>query len=288
MTTYVLYNPLAGKGIGTIEEKLRRHMPDVDPVMIDMTAVEDYAEFFGGTAAEDQVILCGGDGTLNRFINDTYGMEIPCELLYFAAGSGNDFLKDLGYGGDHPPFPVKEYFRDLPTVTVKGKTYRFLNGVGLGLDGYCCAEVTRAKREGVKKNYITVALRAFLKDYHPANAEITVDGKTYKFEKVWLVPTMKGRYFGGGIPAAPDQDRRGRTVTLLLMHHAPRLLALFRFPSFMKGTHTKYKKIIAILPGSSMSVKFDRPTDMQIDGEMVENVTSYSVSTEGQISADFT
>ena len=63
----------------------------------------------------------------------------------------------------------------------------------------------------------------------------------------------------------------------LVMHNAPRLLALLRFPSFMNGTHPKYKKIIAVHPGTSITVKFDRPTDMQIDGEPIENVTEYTI-----------
>ena len=278
MSVFVLYNPHAGKGGKTIGEKLSAHIPAEEMILTDMTEIEDYNMFFDVLDSCDRVIVCGGDGTLNRFVNDTDGIEFPCDIMYFAAGSGNDFLCDLGKSGDTPPISITEYIKNLPVATVNGKRYRFINGVGLGLDGYCCVEVARAKAAGKRTTYIAVALRAFLKDYAPANAEITVDGVTRRFEKVWLVPTMKGRYFGGGVMAAPMQDRRSDSVTLLLMHNAPRLLALLRFPSFMKGTHPKYKKIITILPGRSMTVKFDRPTDMQIDGEPLENVTEYTIS----------
>ena len=39
------------------------------------------------------------------------------------------------------------YAQKLPTVTVNGKAYRFLNGIGYGIDGYCCqvGEVTGRK-----------------------------------------------------------------------------------------------------------------------------------------------
>ena len=33
---------------------------------------------------------------------------------------------------------MTQYLRDLPTVTVNGKHWRFLNGIGYGIDGYCC------------------------------------------------------------------------------------------------------------------------------------------------------
>ena len=40
--------------------------------------------------------MTGGDGTLNRFINDTIPLRTDCGIYYFATGSGNDFLADIG------------------------------------------------------------------------------------------------------------------------------------------------------------------------------------------------
>ncbi len=274
---YVLYNPYAGKKKSDIREKLSRHLTDAEPQFIDMTTLDGYVDFFAATDESDKVIVCGGDGTLNRFANDIDGLTVPCDILYYAAGSGNDFLKDLGRDGGTAPFSIKEYLTDLPVITVNGRTQRFINGVGLGLDGYCCAEVARAKAKGKKTSYVSVAIRAFLKDFSPVNATIIVDGTEYRYEKVWLVPTMKGRFFGGGVMAAPGQDRRDLDVTVLWMHDASRFKALFKFPGFLKGKHVKYKKIVSMYKGRHITVKFDRPTDLQIDGEPFENVSEYTV-----------
>ncbi len=276
--TYILYNPYAGGGQCKVAaESLGDSMPEKNTILTDMTSVNDYSAFFSGVDPSDEVILCGGDGTLNRFVNDTDGIAIPCDVLYHAAGSGNDFLRDMGKSAGCAPFSISEVIRDLPYIEVNSKRRRFVNGVGLGLDGYCCAEVARAKACGKKLSYVTVALRAFLKDFHPVRAEITVDGETGVYEHVWLVPVMKGKFFGGGVMAAPEQDRRRGTVTVLWMHNARRLTALLRFPSFMKGKHPKYKKMIGIVEGKTVHVKFDVPTDLQIDGEPMENVTEYTV-----------
>lgn len=277
-STIILYNPIAGRGTGKdtaedIKDKLYREAAQ----LVDMTKIDDYSAFFGGLDPTDTAILCGGDGTLNRFVNDTDGVDIPCDVMYVAAGSGNDFLRDMNRAGERDPFSIREVIRDLPVIFVNGERRRFVNGVGLGLDGYCCAEVARAKTRGEKLSYVSVALRAFLKDFRPVNAEITVDGEDLKFERVWLVPVMKGRYFGGGVMAAPMQNRWDDGVTLLVMHSVGRLKALLKFPSFMKGKHPKYKKMITIIRGKSIHVKFDRATDLQIDGEPVENVSEYSV-----------
>jgi diacylglycerol kinase family enzyme len=48
------------------------------------------------------------------------------------------------------------------------------------------------------------------------------------------------------------------------------------FPSIFKGEHVKYKKHIQVLSGKEITVEFDCPTPLQIDGETVPNVTKYT------------
>lgn len=95
MKHYLLYNPLAGNGsaeadLNALSEKLSGEV-----VKYNVTEIASYEEFFANVNAEDAVIICGGDGTLNRFINATDGVNIPCDVMYMAAGTGNDFLTDI-------------------------------------------------------------------------------------------------------------------------------------------------------------------------------------------------
>ena len=134
MNTYhVLFNPHAGNGHGEEEaRKLDTLLTDVSLCYHNITEVEDYAAFFSAIPAEEDVILCGGDGTINRFVNATEGLTYPNDILYFGVGSGNDFMHDLGKKKGDAPFSIKKYLQDLPVVTVKGRTYRFRNGIGYG------------------------------------------------------------------------------------------------------------------------------------------------------------
>ena len=139
MNYQILFNPYAKSGHGANEARALDTILAGDQLTYtSMPDIRDYAAFFASIAKTDRVLIAGGDGTLNRFINDTAGVGIPNELLYFGVGSGNDFLHDLGKEKGAAPFPVKKYLENLPTVTVKGRTYRFLNGIGYGIDGYCC------------------------------------------------------------------------------------------------------------------------------------------------------
>ena len=281
MSYTILYNPIAGNGSAKNEIEALATFCGGEPSYVDITSVSSYAEFFATFGADDAILLCGGDGTLNRFINDTEGLEIPCEIYYHALGSGNDFLRDVGRTVNDGPFSVKEYIRDLPTVEVKGKTYRFLNNVGFGIDGYCC-EVGDSLRGKSDKpvNYTAIAIKGLLFHYKPCDATITVDGKEYRFQKVWLAPTMKGRYYGGGMMATPAQDRKDPEgeLSVLLFHGSGRLQTLMAFPSIFKGEHIKHEKIVTILTGKTVHVKFDHPAAVQIDGETILGVTEYTAT----------
>lgn len=173
---YVLFNPQAGNGSGAQQARaLDARFPEETFSYTDMTTISDYAAWLGTLPADASLIIAGGDGTLNRFLNDTNGMALPEQLYYFATGSGNDFLHDLGLEKGADPVPVAQHLRDLPTVTVNGKHWRFLNGIGYGIDGYCC-EVGDALRGKADKpvNYTAIAIKGLLFHFHPANAEVTV------------------------------------------------------------------------------------------------------------------
>lgn len=279
MKYHVLFNPYAGNGLG--EEKARGLTMDAELCFCDMTKLDSYEAFFAGIEPEDGVIIAGGDGTLNRFVNDTEGLSIPNDILYYAIGSGNDFLKDLNKEVGCAPFSIKEYLKDLPTVTVKGKTCRFLNNVGFGIDGYCCEVGDKLRQTSDKPiNYAGIAIKGLLFHFKPRNAVVTVDGKTYEFKKVWLAPTMNGRYYGGGMMVAPNQDRNDPegNVSVSLMYGSGKLKTLMVFPSIFKGEHVKHTEMCKVLTGHEITVKFDQPTALQIDGETVLGVTEYAVS----------
>ena len=278
MKYYVLHNPMAGYGNSAEKTKHLTEWCQGETEFVDVTTIHNYADFLTSLNEDDVIILCGGDGTLNRFINDTDGIEFPNDVLYYAIGSGNDFLRDVNKPTDAEPFSVKEYMRDLPVVEVKGKQYRFLNNVGFGIDGYCCETGDEMKRQGKTKiNYTAIAIKGLLFKFHSTNATIVVDGKESSYKRVWIAPTMKGRYYGGGIMPAPAQDRNDPEGTLSLMafHSCGRFKILVSFPGIFKGAHVKNKKNVTILTGKNITVTFDRPTALQIDGETIVGVTTY-------------
>lgn len=276
---YVIYNPLAGNGKGASDAKLLEMVVDEELEFYDMTRITNYAALLSGLQADDRIIVAGGDGTLNRFVNATAEIKIPQEIFYFPMGTGNDFAKEMGRESLSSPISISQYIKDLPTVTVNGKTYRFINGVGYGIDGYCCEVGDRLRAiPGKRVNYTAIAIKGLLFHFNARNAKVTVDGREYHYDRVWIAPTMLGKYYGGGMMPTPMQDRQSpeKTLSVMLFHGAGRLRTLCAFPGIFKGEHIKHKDMVAVHTGHEITVEFDRPTPLQIDGETILNVTSYT------------
>ncbi|MBE7057414.1 MAG: diacylglycerol kinase family protein [Ruminococcaceae bacterium] len=275
---YVLYNTKAGNNV--IEEiKALATLTEAELEYIEINKITNYKVFLSGLEENEFIIICGGDGTLNRFVNDTEALDYKGEILYFPVGTGNDFALDLGKKKACAPFSVKEYLTDLPTVEVKGKTYRFINGVGYGIDGYCCEVGDKLKAEGADKvNYTSIAIKGLLYGYKPTDAVVTVDGVTKKYKKVWIAPTMHGRFYGGGMNAAPEQKRNNsdKLLSLVMFHGSGKLRTLIVFPSIFKGEHVKRTKMVEVITGHEITVEFTSPRALQIDGETILGVQKYT------------
>ncbi len=287
MKHYILFNPLAGHGDPTGQPWVTVLQSGGDEVILrqitDYPDKEAYEVFFASLEDSDCIYLCGGDGTINRFANATEGLDIRHTIYYFAGGTGNDFLHDLDGQSADEPFPINEYLKNLPAVEVNGERHLFLDNVGFGIDGYCCevGDAQRAARAGQKDpkpvNYTAIAIKGLLFHYKPCGATVTVDGVEHRYERVWLAPTMKGRYYGGGMMPTPAQDRRDPEgkLSVMVMYGSGKLKTLTVFPSIFKGEHIGHPEMVDILEGRDIRVAFDRPTALQIDGETILNVTAY-------------
>lgn len=284
MTRYqVLYNPYASNNQGKIKaEALTDILTDYPLVYNDITKIEHLKSFILSLGVDDKIIICGGDGTLNRFINSVDTDKTENEIYCYCTGSGNDFLRDIGKADENKPVCITKYLKNLPEVTVKGKTYKFLNNASFGLDGYCCEEADRQRNEkGKSSNYALLAIKGLLFAYKPRNAVVIVDGVKKEYKKVWLAPTMNGRFFGGGLMSAPDQDRLNEkhTVSVVAMYNVSKIRALCILPSMFKGKHIKHKDIVDVTEGHEITVIYDRPAPMQIDGETILDVTRCDIKT---------
>jgi len=266
---YYLYNKLANNGI-------RPHFKD--GISIIQAVGLNYEKFFDDLDPEDEVVLVGGDGTINYFINAIDTDKLENNVYLMPAGTGNDFLNDIeGKMGEE--ILINQYIKNLPTVYVNGIEKKFINGIGYGIDGYCCeaADKIKEKTPNAKINYTSIAIKGLLFHFKPRHAVITCDGETFELDNVWLSPSMKGRFYGGGMMVAPGQNRDEKLLTVVQYMTKSKIKALMAFPSIFEGKHVDKTKMVMIHQGTNIEVKFDKPCALQIDGDTVLDVSSYRV-----------
>jgi diacylglycerol kinase family enzyme len=271
-----------GKG-GDAQPELEKIFEGQELKFIDITSVSNAADSCRMLSDGDKIIIAGGDGTLSRFVNDVYDLQLQNEIFFYTCGSGNDFLNDVRERCQIKDnlIPMNEFMKNLPLVTVNGKSSRFINGIGYGIDGYCCEEGDRIRENSNKKvDYTAIAIKGLLGKFKPRNAKVTVDGVTTEYKKVWLAPTMIGRFFGGGMMITPKQDRLNaeHVVSSVVVHDAGKLKILTVFPKIFKGKHVSHTDIYEVKLGHEIRVEFDKPCALQVDGETYLNVKYYTVS----------
>jgi diacylglycerol kinase family enzyme len=279
---YVLFNLRAGN---CYEEKIRPKLVEFfkteEMIATNVVDVDDKRAFMEGLSSDDILVLVGGDGTLNRFVNAIDDKEYPFPIYCYAGGSGNDFVHDIADGNSDELVKINDYIHRLPKVYIKGNEYKFMNGIGFGIDDYCCevGDKYKEKTGGKAPNYTKIALKGLFGAFKTVKATVVVDdGEEEKYENVWMVPTMKGRYFGGGMKITPDQNRLDpeHLLSVAVVKSKWRLRILTIFPKIFKGDHVKYTKTITIRKCKSVTVTFDKPTALQVDGETVLGVTTYT------------
>lgn len=279
---YILYNPKANNEnndlniIHVAEENEQIGVEKINLIGLDIP------KFCSKLTESDRVYICGGDGTLFRFANNAYGLDFPCPVCVIRSGTGNDFLNDIGQTKNDAPMDIRKHLKNLPLVKVNGETMRCINGAGLGVDGAVCHGVEEFKKKTDKKkaNYTTIALKELGFNYKRPNARLTVDGVVYEYKDVWAMSTMKGKYYGGGMMIAPNQDRESGKVSVMAMHGGSRLKTLMVFTKVNKGEHIKYTEMVEILEGYDILVEFDAPCFLQVDGEVIPDVMTYEVHCE--------
>jgi diacylglycerol kinase family enzyme len=271
---HILYNHAAG----SYETALACCKAEVEKLgqaeIIDVQDLESHKALVETLLEDDVIVICGGDGTINHFANALRGVDYSNKVLYYPGGSGNDFFHCVT--GDLTPrlIDITKWLKNLPCAYINGKEYIFVNGIGFGIDGYCCQVGDEMKAKGKSKiNYTMIAILGVLFKYKPTGVTITVDGAEHRFENAWIAPTMNGRFYGGGMMPAPNQARNSGELSVMVFHIKSRLRLLTLFPSLFKGEHIKHEKHVSVFTGKDITVKYDVPTPLQVDGETILGVT---------------
>lgn len=259
--TYIYYNPLADGGRGRVnalrlKDILRGDVLDFQ----DITEIDDIGKILFGMEPDDKIVIAGGEGTLNRFINALTGVENVNNIFFYCTGKGSN-------GENREIISITKYLKNLPLVYVDDNSVRFISNVSCGMiDSVRMAMDSRSLSRRKRIRYRAKAIRGLMR-YRPSDAVVTVDGVKCQYRRVWFAPTVYANEIND---AQPD----GVTT---LVFHGRRLKTLAVLPSIMRGKGERFMEEVDVLTGREITVSFDKPTPIRVDGEIFNDTAGYSV-----------
>lgn len=229
----------------------------------------------------NNIVVLGGDGTLNEVINGITDFS-KVILGYIPSGSSNDLARSLNI----PKKPLKalekilkpnkiQYFdlglMHFPDSNLPSR--KFICSSGIGYDASVCHEV---QTSSLKKKfnrfrfgkliYLAITIKQLF-TIKPVDGYVIVDGvKKNHYKKILLVSNMIHPYEGGGIKMAPDADPRDGKLTILLAHGLGRLKTILLLPTILFAKHTMFKEVESF-DCSKIDILLEEDAPVHTDGE---------------------
>ncbi len=187
----------------------------------------------------DFLLCIGGDGTLNEVIQSLARSKTI--LVPISAGTGSDFVKSLGFNDIDSVKKAMENgaFRDIDLGLAEGKDQKrfFINILEVGFGASVMKRVNsrRKTRGGFSFTSSVLALLPFFK---PFDVQVTVDGRDDKLELAEMV-IANGRYFGGGMLAAPEALLDDGLLEIHIVSGVGKLQMISKLGKLRNGSYIK-------------------------------------------------
>jgi YegS/Rv2252/BmrU family lipid kinase len=223
-------------------------------------------------AAEDRyeiVFAVGGDGTVNEVINGLIFTDVLFSVI--PAGSGNDFVRTAGIHGSVKDIIHKSINGSKKLIDaglVNGRY--FINISSVGFDAEAALATQKMKRMFLSGSaaYIAGLIKTIFTKKDD-DVTISLNGQAIK-EKIILVAVANGKYYGGGMMAAPEAALNDGLLDICCISTMPRLKVLFLFPQFIKGRHDKFREV-KFYRTERIEIVSDKLMPVNLDGEVYRN-----------------
>ena len=230
----------------------------------------EIAREYVNTNNNEIIFSFGGDGTLNEITNGMIGTEAV--LVNIPTGSGNDFIRSVTK--THNPHDIFDRSieagsRYIDVMRVNGRYCT--NIASVGLDATVAHNVSIFKKiplmPGSLAYYLSILIT--LIKYSAYKLKVVIDGVEYKKE-VLLIAIANGKYYGGGMKAAPDAQIDDGLLDVCMVDSMKLLRILSLLNKYKKGQHPGLKGI-EFFKAKKIRIESENKTSINIDGELIED-----------------
>ena len=217
---------------------------------------------------EYRIYACGGDGTLNEVVNGAAGYD-NVAVTMFAAGSGNDFAKMFS---ETEPFRDLERLLDCEEATfdlIRCNDDFSLNICSVGLDARIGTDVSNYKRLPLLhgfRAYVASTLINVIRGIHE-HYVVEINGERIDGNQT-LICACNGRFYGGGFNPVPEADPADGLLEVLLVTKVSRLQVPGVIGKYKNGRYKELDKLVRHYRTKSLKIICDKPTPINLDGEL--------------------
>ena len=212
----------------------------------------------------DGVIAVGGDGLLHIVLQRVVPSQIPFAIV--PAGTGNDFVRTLGWDLDHIDAQLEAITSTQPTPIdlglVDGEWFGAI--LSSGFDSIVNEKANTLNwPKGPMKYNAAIAIE--LPRFRPRHYEITLDDRTISTEAM-LIAVSNGRSYGGGMLVCPNASISDGLFDVMVLHPVSKMEFIKVFPRVFAGTHVSHPAVEIV---RSKSVTIESKAVAYADGERI-------------------
>ena len=219
-----------------------------------------------------ELIVIGGDGTINEVINNYHGKEI----IYLAYGSGNDLARSIEFKKDIEISRLLESKRFIEYDVGVVNDRKFCSGFDIGFNADIIKRANGSKLKKYLGKYIYLLQGVIgilmLKKY---KAKILWDSGEITTDKLYLLNAMIQPYEGGGIKFAPNATGQDGKLHIMIMENMSLATFVYNYLCLLLKKHNKMRKVKQITT-DRLAIKTNQRY-FQIDGELINSTEQLNV-----------
>ena len=238
-------NPSSGRGVGAeIGQLVANYLSDREihyRLITGANALQFQENLRRESAAATGIIAVGGDGLMHMAIQVAVINNLP--LATIPAGTGNDFVRTLGWDVDKPLEPLWAALTKTPEAIDLGEIDGEFFGA-IASTGFDSLVNERANQmrwpKGPAKYNVAMALE--LPKFKPIQYQFSIDGREFAREAM-LIAVGNGRSYGGGMLVCPDADLTDGLLDLMILNPVSKREFIRIFPSVYEGKHISHPQV---------------------------------------------
>lgn len=226
------------------------------------------------------VIICGGDGTVNQVGAYLTGTDVHIGIIPLGSGNG------LALAAGIPRNSLKALELLVSGTPRRIDAFRLNNRFscmlcGLGFDARVAHEFARQKKRGLA-SYVKVTIRNFFSSpSYPFIIESNGNAASYN---AFFISIANSNQFGNHVTIAPKASLGDGLLDIVVVQKTNKLLMILRLlrqirmGKLIPGPETKKKnRTVYYFQTDKLSIKNPTMAPLHIDGEAVETEASFDI-----------